>query len=462
MFGILGRLGIVLFLLVALALGPVGCVPVPSSQEEAATSVPSTVPDTTPVRASTSAPVADLALPDSFRYAVDIRPVDAPEAATTHISGEYRTGDWSQTTRLDDPPGGLSSKVEESVVVGGTSYSRPAGETAWTRWPSLGFDASYGLISPFTVLRLYPLADQRTDPVSSVIAGAPEATFSVQTSISPEPVKKLLSAGISAIAADEQTRSALEAQVAPLGAPQTITYWVGEGGRVYRATATLQAVDETGQPAPWLEATWRFWGYGDPAIAIQAPAEFQDASASGPPDQTAQETAVTSTPGASGNLVVRVFSAPGVPAKRLGVTVYPSGQTSEPLDWRTDPAAQFSLPAGIYDILVQMDYAQEWLRKVPVAAGETTARDVVFDFGVLEIAAVRDGAPAPVEMVVYPAGDRENWVDWRSENPATIPLRAGKYDVEIVAPGEDGVKRMLQGVVIRPGEARKEAVELSP
>jgi hypothetical protein len=460
----LSRWGAVLFFLLVPALGPAGCVSVPASPERAAVTVTAEpgVSDATPDRAGAGPQGIDLSLPRSFHYAVDIGPGDASEAAATQITGTYHNGDWSQTTRLEDPSGDQSGAAEESLVVGGTNYTRPAGETQWTRWPSLGFEASYGLVSPFTVLRLYALADQRTDRVADLIAGAPAPTFKIQASISPETVKEVLSAGISAVAADDETRSALEAQVAPLAVGQTITYWVGEDGRVYRAAATLLAADETGQPAPWLQAAWRFWGYDDPAIAIQAPADSQEASVSGPSEQPVEETAATSTPGASGNLVVNVFSAPGIPAKKLGVTVYSSGDTGQPLDWRTDPTAEFSLPPGSYDILVQMDYAQEWLRTVPVALGETTARDVVFDFGTLEIAAVRNGAPAPVEMVVYPAGDHENWVDWRSENPATISLRAGEYDVEIVAPGQDGVRRMLPGVVIRAGETRKETVELNP
>jgi hypothetical protein len=56
----------------------------------------------------------------------------------------------------------------------------------------------------------------------------------------------------------------------------------------------------------------------------------------------------------------------------------------------------------------------------------------------------------------------EDWIDWRSDNPATTPLRACKCDVEIVAPDPDGVRQLLQGVVIRSGETRKETVELNP
>jgi hypothetical protein len=479
-----GRWGTALLVFV-LALGAAGCVSVPAAPGEGAataatvSSVPSstagvasaptpvaTVPAAPPVQNTTPGPAdtsTALTLPESFHYAVDIGSADASDdAVVTHITGIFdRNGDWSQSTRLGDPSSDQTSAVEESVVVGGTSYTRPEGETAWTRWPNLGFDESYGLVSPFTALRLYTLADQRTDRVPSLIAGAPGQTYKVEASISAATVKKLLSAGIAEIAADEETRSALEAQVAPLAIEQRITYWVGEDGRVYRAAATLQAADQSGKPAPWLAAEWRFWGYGDPAIAVRAPSDFQHASTSGPADQIAGMTA-TPVSGAAGKLVVNVFSAPGVPAQKLGVTVYPSGMSGQPLDWQTEPQAEFSLPPGTYDVLVQMDYAQEWLRGLPVAVGETTARDVVFDFGTLELAALRDGAPVPVEMVIYPAGDRQNWVDWRSENPATVSLRAGEYDVEIVAPGQNGIRRMLEGVVIRAGETKKETVELNP
>ena len=79
----------------------------------------------------------------------------------------------------------------------------------------------------------------------------------------------------------------------------------------------------------------------------------------------------------------------------------------------------------------------------------------------LQLSVLRDGAPATVEIVTYPAGDRRNWVDWRSDNPATIPLRAGTYDLEI-AYDDFNATETVTGLAINAGEVTTRTVELKP
>jgi len=129
------------------------------------------------------------------------------------------------------------------------------------------------------------------------------------------------------------------------------------------------------------------------------------------------------------------------------------------VDWRNESEAKFKLPPGSYDVLVQMDYAQEWLRDVKVNDGGAVSREVVFDFGALNLSVTLNGATIPVDIVTYPAGDRQNWVDWRSDNPATIRLRAGAYDVEI-AYADFAKTHTVTGLVVRTGEVVERTVEV--
>ena len=406
-------------------------------------------------------PEISLALPAAVHYEVKLRPVGASDASITVITGQYRAGAWSQAARvgIDGAAKPGDTLAEESIIVAGASYTRPAGDATWTRWPRVGFDAAYGLTSPFTVLRLYPLAEQRTARVLEPAPGAPEATFRIQTVVSAAGVWDLLMAGVAELAPDAESRAALEAQVAPLALQQTITYWVGEDGRIYRAAATLLANDESGQPAAWLEVVWRFWAYDDPRIAIAPPADFRDAPGPATTGQPLPTARPPQTPGEGNNLIVRVFSSPGIPADNLAVTVYPAGEARQPVDWRSESEAKFKLPPGSYDVLVQMDYAQEWLRDVKVNDGGAVSREVVFDFGALNLSVTLNGATIPVDIVTYPAGDRQNWVDWRSDNPATIRLRAGAYDVEI-AYADFAKTHTVTGLVVRTGEVVERTVEV--
>lgn len=467
---------VLLFLLAAVA----GCGGGLASRPTATTAPaePTAVASAAQPAAATAAPASPapapddlLALPEAFRYEATLRPAGSSAGAPAIISGQYRRGAWTQSAQTGDGP------AEESVAVEGATYTRPAGEPTlrqsfdraqdvaqgrlWTRWPGIGFDAAYGLASPFAVLRLYPLADEKARGVLAQVLGAPVATFRQQTAISEATVKRLLSAGITASAPDASSRAALETQIAPLAVGQTITYWVGEDGRIYRAAATLLAADATGQPAPWLEVIWRFWGYDDPAIVIVAPADVRDAPGPAAADQPAPPAAAPPAVTAEANLVVRVFASPGVPAQESAVTVYPAGEKNRPLDWRVAAESRFILPPGRYDVLAQMDYAEEWLRGVEITAGRAVERDVTFDFGTVKLTVTQGGKPIAAEVVTYPAGDRQNWVDWRSDNPATLRLRAGVYDVEI-AYNDYKSKQTVTGLAVRAGEMVERVVEVNP
>ena len=157
-----------------------------------------------------------------------MRPAGMPDEPATVITGQYRDGAWSQSARRGE------DAAEDLIVAragpGGPlwSYTRLAGETIWTRWPGEGFDAAYGLASPFSVLRFHPLADEwapgEADPLQGVtdtVVTKAQAVFTADT------VQRLLRAGAFAVAADPEERSALDAQLTPLFVPQTVTYWAG-------------------------------------------------------------------------------------------------------------------------------------------------------------------------------------------------------------------------------------------
>ena len=110
-----------------------------------------------------------------------------------------------------------------------------------------------------------------------------------------------------------------------------------------------------------MQVTWLFWNYDAPGQAITPPDKYNDA----PSPEAGAQPVPTSTPrtgGSNASLRVRVFASPGVPAQDLAVTVYPAGDSRQPVDWRDQADAQFLVPPGRYDVLVQTDYAQQWLR----------------------------------------------------------------------------------------------------
>ena len=154
------------FVVVGVISGCAGQLPrvIPAGETPAAS-------DRTPVAALTSAPPAPdadlLALPSAFRYQMVLHPAGQPDAASTLISGQYRDGAWQQSVRT----GSGADQTDEELIVARDgqdgplrSYTRAMTDTVWTRWPGVTFDAAYGLASPFTVLRLRPLATQSATP----------------------------------------------------------------------------------------------------------------------------------------------------------------------------------------------------------------------------------------------------------------------------------------------------------
>ena len=422
---------------------------------------PTSEPTAVPIGAPTAAPLIEqdpLALPAAFRYEVTVRPAGLPDEPATVITGQYRDGAWSQSARAgEDAAEGL---IVARAGPGGPlwSYTRLAGETTWTRWPGEGFDAGYGLASPFSALRLYPLADERAPGEAEPLQGVAEDVTKAQAVFTTDTVQRLLRAGAFAVAVDPEERNALESQLAPLFVPQTVTYWTGANDRVYQAAAMLLTADSDGQSAPWLEVGWRFWGYDDPAITAAAPATYVDADESAPADQSAAALTPEIALDPRTNLRVRVFALPGVPVEKVKVTVYPAGK-QKALGSTAAQDAQFVLPAGTYDVLVESGGAEEWLKGIAMVDGTVVSQDVVFDFGTLALTVLQNGATPKVDIVIYPAGQRQTWADYRSENPTSAYLRAGKYDVEVALPDFTGSK-IVEGIEIRSGETVSQTIVL--
>jgi hypothetical protein len=415
---------------------------------------------------------------EPFQYEVKLTPVGPADTAATAVRGVYRAGDWQQTAGASGAAVTSGGAVQASIVAGGVAFTRPAGQPGWTRWPAPGFEDAYGLTSPFTPLRLHALALNAARGELALTTGAPEATFRQTITYTAEAVASLLNAGAARLRANGGDN--LDSQIAPMAVSQTVTFWTGESGRLYRAEAVLRTRDDVGQTSAWLAVTWRFWDYGDAQIKITAPTgaiEGQTALAgagNGPQGgaqsgaesgNNAQAAPANGTPPAASaaNLTVRVFASPRVSATDFAVTVYRAGDTQQPLAWHDDTdstggAAHFALPPGRYDVRVQSAYAEDWLRGVEIAEGAPgLTRDVTFDFGALQLAVTRGGAAPAVTLLTYPAGDRANWVDERADNPANIPLRAGVYDVEI---GHDNppISTTVKGVTIKAGEIMSRTV----
>lgn len=426
--------------------------PVPTLKPYPDTAPRSPLPSPTPV-------IRDpLALPPAFHYEVTLQPAGAPDEPATVITGQYRDGAWSQSSRRGE------DAAEDLIVApdgrGGPSrsYTRPAGETTWTRWPGEGFDAGYGLASPFSVLRLYFLADERAHAEADPLEGVAGKVMKARAVFSEDTVQRLLRAGASAVAADAEERSALEAQLAPLFVTQTVTYWAGEDDRIYQAAATLLTAGSDGEPAPWLEAVWRFWGYEDPTIAVAAPTTYLDAGNAEPTDRPAAAASPEVPLDPRTNLRVRVFALPGVPVGKDKVTVYPAGKKNA-LGSTDAQDAQFVLPAGAYDVQVQAGGAEQWLKSVVMVEGSVVSQDVVFDFGTLALTVLQNGATPKVDIVIYPAGQRQTWADYRAENPTSAQLPAGKYDIEVALPDFTGTK-VVEGIEVRSGETVTQTIKL--
>jgi hypothetical protein len=485
------RTAIALFLLLALASGCASGAPAASPAPPVPGAPGQGASETAAQAAATASPTAEptptpdplLALPVSFQYELRFRPAGVSGEPETVVAGRYAGGAFAQETRHGD------AVVEELVVApdpgDGTlrSYTRPAGEAGWTRWPGPGFDAGAGLPSPLAILRLYPLARGRTAQVLAPAPGAPEPTFRSAVTLSGATIARLNQAAARALALQPEWMAVVEQQLAPLAVDQTIQVWATRDGRVYRAAATLQARDAQGRPSPWIDAVWRYWDYDRPSLAVAAPQHAADAP---PAEMSASPTGMLRDAGAPGadaagadaasaapaesapadealdpavTLRVRVFAYPGVPAEELSVTVYPPGDTDNPVDWQGASDAQFALPPGNYDVLVQMAGAERLLRGIEITEGRPVVQDVVFDFGELVIAAVLRGEAPPVDIVVYPAGKRQDWVEWRTENPTSLLLQPGKYDVEVTLPDLTGT-RSAEGIEVRTGETTEATIDL--
>lgn len=427
--------------LLVLLLALAGCTS-PADAPPAATATAAITPAAQPTANQTI-----LTLPLAFYYQMALRPAAAADEPLTVTTGRYRAGAWGQVTRHgQDTP-------EELIVVADApgealrSYTRAETDPIWNRWPGAGFDGGWGLASPFSPLRLYPLADETAagepDPVTDVT----EPTTRVQAFFGATTIERLLRAGITAVAAQAEERAALETQIQPFLTPHTFTYWVGESGRIYQAAATLLTVGADGEPAPWLEVVWRYWGYDDPAIAVSAPTDAVDvttlaAAAPGPTPLSDLDPTTT--------LLVRVFATPGVLAQDVTVTVYPAGQRTV-LATASSAEAQFTLAAGAYDVLVRADDTEEQLAGVQVVAERIASQDVVLNLGTLVVTIAQGDATPQVDIMAYPAGDRHNPAGWRTANPATFTLRAGVYDVEVALPDLRGT-RLFPGITVRAGE----------
>ena len=155
---------------------------------------------------------------------------------------------------------------------------------------------------------------------------------------------------------------------------------------------------------------------------------------------------------------MRVFALPGVPVEKVKVTVYPAGK-KKALGSTDAQDAQFVLPAGTYDVQVEAGGAEEWLKGLAMVEGNVVSQDVVFDFGTLALTVVQNGATPKVDIVIYPAGQRQTWADYRAENPTSAYLRAGKYDVEVALPDFTGNK-VVEGIEVRSGETVSQTIRL--
>ncbi len=418
-------------------------------------------PDTPVVGTVVPAPTAPagdvLALPHAFRYEVTLRPVQG-NAPSTVIAGQYRDGAWAQTSRTGDQAGEELVVARDPATGKLRSYTRPAGESNWTRWPGVTFDAAYGLASPFTMLRLHPLATQSalTDDASATGATPAVGEVKTQALFSMEAVQRVLMAGVLATATTEDTRASLEQQLAAQFVPQTVTYWTDAGGRVVKAAATLLSLGPDNQPVPWIEFTGTYSAYDDPAIVIAAPATATDIEDVAGKDAVAEQA--KDVP-AGVNLRVRVFASAGAPASDAVVTAYLAGKKTVVAE-KLGADAQFTLKPGVYDILVRSGGAQQWLKGVTVSQGAVTSNDVLFDFAQLTVTVQLGGATPAVDVAVYPAGEQSDFVGVVSTNPAQFRLPVGEYDVE--AATQDGkARKRVTGVVLRAGLDTNLTIDLS-
>jgi hypothetical protein len=264
---------------------------------------------------------------------------------------------------------------------------------------------------------------------------------------------------VAQVAADAESRSVLEAQLAPLFVPQTLTFWTDGHGRIVRAAGTLLTRGPDGQPAPWMEVTAAYSGYDDPAIAVAPPEEVSDIAKVAIADPG--QPAAAAPPDASEDITlrIRVFATAGQPASDAIVTVYPQGKKTV-VDERLGADARFAVKPGQYDVLARAGGAEQWLRDVAVMADAVASQDVLFDFAPLIVVVARGGAAPDVDVVVYPAGERIRFAGFATANPARFLLPAGFYDVE-VATTDGAARQRVEGVEVRGGLETRQTVDLA-
>ena len=336
------------------------------------------------------------------------------------------------------------------------SYTRAAGDADWTRWPGVTFEAAFGLASPFTVLRLWPLATHSAPADAAADPAVQPGESKTQALFSTEIVQRVLTAGVLAIASDEDTRRALEEQTAPFIVPQTVTYRTDAGGKVLSAAATLLTLAPNNEAAPWVEFTATYSGYDDPAIVVAAPVGATDIAQVTGSDAIAEQASEVQ-PGV--NLRVRVFAAAGEPATDAVVTAYPVGKKTAAGE-KLGPDAQFTLPPGLYDLMVRSGGAQQWVKGVTVTKDTVASNDVLFDFAQLTVAVKLNGAAPAVDVVVYPTGETNSFAGFASDNPARFRLPVGTYDVE-VATQDGAARKRIAGVEVRAGLETTLAMDLA-
>ena len=206
------------------------------------------------------------------------------------------------------------------------SYTRAITDTVWTRWPGVTFDTAYGLASPFTVLRLRPLATQIRHAGSRRNRGRSRRERQRR-----RPSSRQKSSSASCRRASHRrwqpTRTAEQlwrARSPPCSFRRPLPSGPTPQGRVAQAAGTLLTLGPDDQPAPWLEMTATYSGYDDPATVDRRrrPRRATLPTLRRQLRRTSARTAPRTSGGQGVTLRVRVFATAGEPATDAIVTVY--------------------------------------------------------------------------------------------------------------------------------------------
>lgn len=118
---------------------------------------------------------------------------------------------------------------------------------------------------------------------------------------------------------------------------------------------------------------------------------------------------------------------------RLGgwVAAFPAGAAAGPAAVEGETFEDLLLLAGAYDVRVELQGRERWLRGVELEAGDYETRTVVEPVGYLRIEVVdQDGEPLDADVWVYgPASGHEPVALGRSDRPITV--LPGRYDVAV-------------------------------